>query len=103
MLKTGRTIPYWEVTTHFQDQKPVNPALWREDDYFREAARYTGRRPTSETIVAGYAMAQGRFGESGFLGRTGYVTGVRTEKTETEGTGYVRTRVPTTAAERLAD
>jgi TonB-dependent receptor len=54
-------------------------------------------------VTAGYVMAQGRFGRDGFLGRTGYLTGVRTEKTETKSKGWVRARVPSTAAQQLAD
>jgi iron complex outermembrane recepter protein len=102
-LHTGRAIPQWESTSHLRNQTPVVPGLWEEDVYFREAANFTGRRPVAETVTAGYVMAQGKLGNSGVLARTSYLTGVRTERTETEGSGYVRARVLSTAAERRID
>ncbi|MSU50857.1 MAG: hypothetical protein EXS37_17510 [Opitutus sp.] len=74
-----------------------DPALWREDIYFREQVAFTGTRSVQETVTAGYVMRQGR------VGRTGLLAGVRTEKTETESEGWVRARVASTAAQQLAD
>ncbi len=56
-----------------------------------------------ETVTAGYVMASGKFGSSGILGRTGYLTGVRTEQTDTWAYGNVRSRTLSTAAARAAD
>src|SRR5688572_21462451 len=48
-------------------------------------------------------MAQGKCGREDWFGRTGYLTGVRTEKTDTEGRGWVRARFASTAAQQLVD
>ncbi len=96
-IKTGRRLPQWENLQHFKDRQPVVPALWREDRYFHEQTNYTGARAVTEKITAGYLMAQGRVGRTGFLG------GVRTEKTDTSSWGWVRARVPSPAAQQVAD
>ncbi len=96
-VKTGRRMPYWEPVQFFADREPVTPALWREDRYFSEQNKYTANRAVTETITAGYLMAQGR------IGRTGWLTGVRTEKTETSSWGWVRARTGSTAAQQAAD
>ena len=57
----------------------------------------------TETVTAGYVMAEGRLGHDGFLGRTGFIGGVRTEKTDTDSVGWVRARVVSTAAQQAAD
>ncbi|MEY4938396.1 MAG: hypothetical protein RIQ93_131, partial [Verrucomicrobiota bacterium] len=82
---------------------PVNPALWNEDKYYHESTKYTGTRAVTETVSAGYAMVQGKFGREGVAGRTGYLTGVRTEKTEMDSWGWVRARIPSSAAQQVAD
>jgi iron complex outermembrane receptor protein len=102
-LKTGRRLPMWEVTPFMSGGQPATPALWNEDRYYAEQIKYTGRRGTTEAVTAGYFMAQGRLGREGWLGRTGYLTGVRVEKTETEGWGWVRARFGSTAAQQVAD
>ncbi len=96
-VKTGRQLPYWEPLQFFADRQPITPALWREDGYFREQNKFTANRAVTETITAGYAMASGRFG------RTGWLAGVRSEKTETSSWGWVRARRGSTAAEQTAD
>ncbi|MEN9636643.1 MAG: hypothetical protein RL077_5047 [Verrucomicrobiota bacterium] len=96
-VKTGRRIPQWDAAPLIQAREPVNPALWREDVYFREQTRYTGTDAVTEDITAGYLMAQGR------LGRTGLLGGVRTEKTDTSSWGWVRARRVSTAAQQTAD
>lgn len=103
LLRTGRKIPQWEIDSHLRENRPVMPALWNEDVYYHESTKYTGKRAVTEAITAWYVMADGKLGNSGLLGRTGYLTGVRTEKTETEGSGWVRTRVASTTAQRAAD
>ncbi len=65
--------------------------------YFRAQTRYTGTRAVTETVKAGYLMAQGK------VGRTSLLTGVRWEKTEDESWGWVRARTPSTAAQQAAD
>ncbi len=101
--KTSLRLPRWQVSDFIKGNEPVNPSLWREDLYFFESNKFTGTRSASEEITAGYVMGQGKFGRQGFWGRTGYLAGVRTEKTETEGRGWVRARFGSTAAQQLAD
>jgi TonB-dependent receptor len=102
-LKTGLHLPQWEVAAFTKDGAPSDPALWAEDRYFAESTKYTGTKGGIEDIAATYAMVQGRFGRQGWLGRTGYLAGVRWERTETEGYGYVRSRIAVTAAEQTSD
>ena len=96
-VKTGRRIPQWEASDFISTRAPANPALWREDAYFHEANRYVGTRSVTEAVTAGYVMTQGR------IGRTGFLAGVRTERTETESLGYVRARLASSAAQQLND
>jgi iron complex outermembrane receptor protein len=102
-IKTGRRIPQWQTDTFIKDGTPVTPALWAEDQYYRETVQYTGTRSVTEAVSAGYFMAQGKLGREGALGRSGFLTGVRTEKTENESWGWVRARNGSTTAEQLAD
>ncbi len=96
-IKTGRRLPLWENMQHFQNRQPTNPAIWREDLYFHEQTNYTGNRAVTEEVTAGYMMAQGK------VGRTGWLTGVRTERTETGSWGWVRARSVSTPAQQVAD
>jgi iron complex outermembrane recepter protein len=102
-LKTGRRLPMWEVAQHTKDGEPTVPSLWREDLYYAEQIKYTGTRGVTEGVTAGYFMAQGRFGQEGWLGRTGFLAGVRRERTDTESYGWVRARFASTAAQQVAD
>jgi len=108
-LKTGVNLPRWKISDFFTGgsagKSPANPSLWQEDLYYHEAIKYSGTRGLSETVTAGYVMAQGSFGRDGWLGHTGYLTGVRTEKTDTEGSGWVlaRANARSTGAQQLAD
>lgn len=104
-IKTGRRIPQWDTTWHLSKHKLTSPELWTDDVYWREQVKHSGTRHAFETVTAGYLMAQGKFGREGWLGRTGYLGGVRTEKTDTNGFGWVLARASTrsTAAERAAD
>ena len=95
--KTGLKIPQWESAAFIKDEKIVDPSLWREDLYFSASTNYTGTRAVTEDVTAGYGMLQGK------IGRTGMLTGVRVEKTETESWGWVRARVGSTAAQQAAD
>ncbi len=90
-------IPQWETAALIKDETPVTPALWREDVYYSLQQRYVGTRQVTETVKAGYLMGQGK------LGRMGLLTGVRSEKTETESWGWVRNRFGSTAAQQQAD
>jgi iron complex outermembrane recepter protein len=101
--KTGRMIPQWQADTFIKGGNPVTPALWDEDRYFYESTRYTGTNSVTETVKSAYIMAQGKLGREGILSRTGFLTGVRTEDTEMESWGWVRTRTPASNAQRLAD
>ncbi len=95
--KTGLVIPFWYASQFFHDRNPITPALWNEDRYWGQMQRFTGTRRVTETVTAGYAMAQGRIKNTGFL------TGVRVEETDTNSWGWVRARVPSTAAQQAAD
>jgi TonB-dependent receptor len=96
-VRNGRRIPQWGADDAIGDQKLLRPDLWSEDLYFREQSQYTTSRGVTETVTAGYAMGQGK------IGRTGWLAGVRIEKTDTLSLGWVRARVPSTAAQQLAD
>jgi TonB-dependent receptor len=102
-VKTGRLIPQWQADTFIKGGEPVNPSLWSEDRYFNESTKFTGTNDVTETITAGYLMAQGRMGRDGLLARTGWLAGVRSEKTEMKGRGWVRARIASSNAFRLAD
>jgi len=104
-VKTGRHIPQWDTTMFLSDRKLKDPSLWSEDLYYVEQNKYTVPRTVFEEVTAGYAMAEGKFGREGLLGRTGFLTGVRTEKTNTSGFNWPQARASlrATAAERLAD
>jgi len=114
-IRTGLNLPRWQTSDHFTGgsagKTPAVPTVWQEDLYFSEANKYTGTRSASEAVTAGYLMAQGTIGREGWLGRTGYLTGVRTEKTDTKSNGWVisRANIPgrpntrSTAAEQLSD
>lgn len=101
--RMGRPIPQWQPSMFVRERQLVSPELWREDLYFREQTRYTGVDGVTETITAGYLMSEGRLGSSGLLAGTSYIVGVRTEKTETSGWGWVRARAPSTVAQQVAD
>jgi TonB-dependent receptor len=96
-VKTGRRIPQWEASHFISTRSPTHPELWREDLYFHESNKFVGTRSVTENISTAYVMTQGRIGRTGFLG------GVRGEKTETESSGWVRARTGSTAAQQLAD
>jgi TonB-dependent receptor len=95
--KTGRVVPFWYASQLFRDRQPVERSLWQEDIYWGRQIRLQNTQGVTESVQAGYAMAQGRVAGTGFL------TGVRVERTETESRGNVRSRVLTTAAQRAAD
>ncbi len=99
----GKTMPVWQASDFMDDRVPKDPTLWSEDLYYNRQLRYTGNRGVTEDVTAGYAMLKGRFGSHGWLARTGFLGGVRTEKTETESYGYVRARSLSTAAQQIAD
>ena len=93
----GQNLPRISAHAVARNRTPLDTALWREDLYFYESSRYTGARLATETVTAGYLMAQGR------VGATGLLAGIRTEATEDESWGYVRGRVGSTAAQQTAD
>ncbi|MSU48308.1 MAG: TonB-dependent receptor [Opitutus sp.] len=96
-VQNGNRIPYWNSNAISRGRVPVDAALWTDDLYFREQSKFTGNHAVTETVTAGYIMVQGKVGQTGFLG------GVRTERTEDESWGWVRSRTPSTAAQQLAD
>ncbi len=102
-VRTGRTMPQWTTSMFINDRKPVNSALWTEDNYYRLQQGYTGARDITETVTSGYIMGQGKLGRDGFLGRTSFLGGVRVENTEDVGVGWVRARVGSTSAQQVAD
>ena len=102
-VKTGRAIPVWQSHAFTKDGRPANPALWDEDLYYHESQKFVGTNGVTEWIPATYVMAQGRLGRDGWLGRTGYLTGVRFEQVRTKSWGWVRSRILSTAAQQVAD
>ncbi len=102
-IQTGRAIPIWQSHMFMNKRRPRDPSAWREDLYYHESQKFIGTRAVTETIPAVYLMAQGRLGAEGWLARTGYLGGVRIEGTETNSWGWVRGRVPSTAAQQQAD
>ena len=69
-----------------------DPRLWVEDDYFRASQPFSLGTKGNEEITAGYVMAQGRWD------RLAATAGVRTERTDVTGSGFVRV-TPATAAQ----
>ena len=104
--ETRRGIPQWEASWFIRGREVIDPTVWREDFYFRETTGFTSYRQAVETVTAPYAMAQGKLGRDGWLARTGFLGGVRWEKTENEADGFVRARrlsgTPATATEATA-
>lgn len=90
-------MPQWLPQMYINDRRPRDAALWSEDRYFHETQKFTLTRGVSETVSAGYLMAQGRAGRTGFLG------GVRVENTETHSWGWVRALALSTTAQQVAD
>lgn len=101
--ETGLRMPRWYSNMHMDKRRPIQPDLWREDLYYYESQKYTGTRGLTETAQAAYAMAQGRMGNEGWRGRTGYLGGVRVEDTTVDSWGYVRSRLLSTTAQQTAD
>lgn len=95
--KAGLRLPRWEAAAFIRAREPVDAGAWREDLYYREQVRFTGTRGVDERVSAAYAMAQGRALGTGFLG------GVRFERTDTASWGWVRARVGSSAAQQAAD
>ena len=102
-LRSTFGIPHWHPGMFVRNEQLVSPELWRENVYFFEQQRYTGRQSATETVTAGYVMAEGRFGREGWRQRTSFLAGVRMEKTEAEGRGFGRARQLSTAAQQTAD
>ncbi len=86
---TGR-LPYVDPQLAYQDTS--NSALWTEDTYFFVSDHYSSTRNATEEIGAGYVQGQVKFDKLGIVG------GVRTERTNVSGFGYVRV-TPATAAQ----
>ncbi len=95
--KTGRKIPQWETAAFIKGEVLTTPSLWNEDLYYHESQQYSATKQVIETVTAGYAMAQGK------VGRFGFLTGVRTEKTEDVSWGWVKAHAGSTAAQQVAD
>ena len=79
----GYRSPPWANPFAVARHQALNPGLWREDVAFTNTSRLTGDRSITETVTAGYAMANVRFAQLSILG------GVRIEKTETDAEGPV--------------
>ena len=102
-LRSGFGIPHWHPGVFVRGGALVDPTVWSQDAYFHEQLRFTGTRAATETVTAGYVMTEGKLGRDGWLARTGFLGGVRTEVTETEGRGFVRARTLSTVAQQVAD
>ncbi len=95
--RTGYAPPVVETAALIRNYQPVDPALWNEDNYFRESQKFIGNRRLTETVDSGYLMTQGK------AGRLGFLAGLREERTRVESFGYVRARVLSTAAQQASD
>ena len=102
-VETGRRLPVWEAADIIRSRQPITPALWQEDAYYFESNKYIAERAVIENVAAGYFQAQGKFSDTGLLGRTGFLAGVRFEDTRTESVGYVRARIASSTALRLSN
>ncbi len=101
--ETGIVFPRWYSNDFMDKRRPKDPALWSEDRYYNESQKYSGTRGLKEVAQAAYLMAQGRLGTEGFLGRTGYLGGVRVEDTTVDSWGWIQARVASAAALRISD
>ena len=95
--EAGFIAPRFETASMIQSSKVADPAIWSEDNYFRESQKFINTKDLTETASAAYVMVQGKFG---YLG---YLAGVRRERTEVDAFGYVRARVLSSAALQAAD
>lgn len=94
--EVGGRLPFVESAAVGRDIRE-NPQNWDEDVYYREERTYVGTRSLHEEVSAAYVQASARLGPLSVLG------GVRAERTEVTGKGYIASRVRTTTAERNAD
>ena len=101
----GKDMPIWQVSNFMNGRAPTNPALWKEDMYFFHQNSYTGNRGVTENVTAAYGMFKGKLGSEGWLNRTGFLAGVRQEKTETKSYGWVKVKgsAAATVAQQVAD
>jgi iron complex outermembrane receptor protein len=76
-------LPY--VDPQLAYEKTGDATLWAEDVYFRESDHFSTTRNATEEIAAAYLQGQARFD------RTAVLAGVRTERTEVSGFGFVQT------------
>jgi TonB-dependent receptor len=102
-VETGRRLPVWEAADVIRARLPITPSVWAEDGYYHESNKFIADRSVAEAVTSGYAQAQGKFADSGVLGRTGFLAGVRMEDTKTESRGYVRARIASGNALRLSN
>ena len=68
-----------------------NPALWTENLYYKPQQKYTSNSKVTEEVQAAYLLTQGR------VDRIGYLAGVRFERTDVSGAGYIRGPLATAA------
>jgi TonB-dependent receptor len=92
----GRTLPFIDSARIGQDIRE-NPQNWDEDIYYREMRTFVGTRSLSEEVKAAYVQGQARLGQLSVVG------GVRFERTEFDGQGFVASRQLSTTAQRAAD
>lgn len=100
---TGTFFPRWYSNDFMDKRRPKDPSLWSEDRYYNESQKYSGTKGLQEIAQAAYIMAQGKLGTEGFLGRTGYLGGVRVEDTTVDSWGWIQARVASTTALRNSD
>jgi TonB-dependent receptor len=92
----GGRLPFVESASVGRDILE-NPQNWAENEYYAAERKYVGTRSLEEDISAAFVQGSARFGPLNVLG------GLRVERTEVAGTGYIASRVRTTTAERAAD
>ena len=94
--EVGGRLPFVESAAIGRDIVE-NPQNWDEDEYYAAERKYVGTRSLNEEIGAAYFEGSARLGPLTLL------AGVRVERTEVEGRGYIASRNRTTSAERNAD
>jgi TonB-dependent receptor len=92
----GRRFPYLSASLAAEDVV-ANPGQWRQDVYTDETLTYRSTNQLQEDISAAYLQGETRFRGLRVLG------GVRAERVEDVGQGFVQARVLSTTAQRTAD
>lgn len=94
--RTGLMFPFVQPT-YVAQQIVTNPSQWTPNAYYHRMQYYTGTNKVDEAISAAYVQYKARIGHLDIL------TGVRGERTEDAGHGFVQAKVLSTAAQQAAN